>query len=281
MQSPVKKEYITQTFGANWTAYAKFGLKGHNGLDFRAFLPNGTRCYEGGKSEVFAPHDGKTIENALDPQGYGWYVKIENEKEGSVLAHLHTESPLKVGSTVKQGQLVGYQGTTGNSTGIHLHWGYYPIPRNRQNGYNGYINQAGLYQPYGEETMPDTMTIEKSVFENLVTKSTKYDEIVNAGYVTKADYDKRVNEITTDLNISRERLVMIKDENVRLESDVEALKAYKSQIEQQLDECKNKLLATPPPEEPNMKVNGKQVATTIVTANGTITTTLNYTSVAA
>jgi len=158
MQSPVKKIYITQVFGVNPDAYAKFGLKGHNGLDLRAFNPDGTRCYTSGKSPVYAPHGGKTIENAYDPKGYGNYIKIENDKEGSVLAHLDSRSPLAVGSNVSQGQLVGFQGSTGNSTGIHLHWGWYPIPRDRNNGYNGYVNQEGKYTPYKEETMSELHT---------------------------------------------------------------------------------------------------------------------------
>jgi hypothetical protein len=53
---------------------------------------------------------------------------------------------------------VGYQGTTGNSTGIHLHWGYYKKPRDRSNGYNGFINQEGLYDPWGE-TMANELEV--------------------------------------------------------------------------------------------------------------------------
>jgi len=154
MNSPVKKEFITQDFGKNPENYAKFGLKGHNGIDFRAFLPNGERCYVSGKSEVFAPHEGIILENASDFAGYGNYVKIENALEGSVLAHFSGISSLAVGSTVRKGDFIGFQGTTGNSTGIHLHWGYYKKPRKRNNGYNGYINQAGLYVSY-KEIMPD------------------------------------------------------------------------------------------------------------------------------
>ena len=175
MQSPVKKIYITQVFGVNAANYAKFGLKGHNGIDYRAFLPNGERCYEGGKSEVFAPHDGKIIENMYDENGYGNYVKIENDNEGSILAHLSSASPRKTGDTVKMGELIGYQGTTGNSTGIHLHWGYYKQPRDRANGFNGYINQEGLYAPYGE-TASNTMTIEIAVFNKLHKNSTQWDK---------------------------------------------------------------------------------------------------------
>jgi murein DD-endopeptidase MepM/ murein hydrolase activator NlpD len=93
MRSPVKKEFVTQAFGVNPSRYAQWGLKGHSGIDYRAFLPNGERCYEGGKSEVFAPHNGKILEYALDANGYGNYIKIENDNEGSVLGHFHTHSP--------------------------------------------------------------------------------------------------------------------------------------------------------------------------------------------
>lgn len=172
MQSPVKKIYITQVFGVNAANYAKFGLKGHNGIDYRAFLPNGERCYEGGKSEVFAPHDGKIIENVYDENGYGYYVKIENDSEGSVLAHFSSASPRKVGESVKMGDLIGYQGTTGNSTGIHLHWGYYKQPRDRANGFAGFINQEGLYSAFGSTTM----VIETAVFEKLHKNSTQWDK---------------------------------------------------------------------------------------------------------
>jgi len=170
LNSPVKKIYITQKFGVNAQAYSQFGLKGHNGIDYRAFLPNGNRAYSGGVSEVFAPHSGKIIENRLDANGYGWYIKIENDKYGSVLGHFSSQSPLAVGSIVKIGQLVGYQGTTGNSTGIHLHWGFYKHPRDRANGYNGFINQEGLYKPYSQEgTMSD--------YEEAIRKSSAYDDV--------------------------------------------------------------------------------------------------------
>lgn len=231
MQSPVKKIYITQVFGANPTAYAKFGLKGHNGVDMRAFLPNGDRAYSGGVSEVFAPHGGKIIENALDPQGYGWYIKIEDDKQGSVLAHFSSQSPHKVGATVKQGELVGYQGTTGNSTGIHLHWGWYPIPRDRNNGYNGYEDQNNKYTPYQEGNMSETIQVEKAVFENLVTKSTAYDKIIADGYVTKADHDKRVDELNAQNNSHINEITALQKENAELKQDLEDSEAQDPGIE--------------------------------------------------
>lgn len=131
---PLKKSYpITQIFNDKRyrNSYAKFGLLGHNGVDYGT--PEGT--------EIIAPHDGKIVENIFDSSGYGNYIKIENDKEFSVLAHFKTLSPLKVGTSVKQGDLVGVSGNTGNSTGPHLHWGYCYKPRNKDNGFNGYVDQ--------------------------------------------------------------------------------------------------------------------------------------------
>lgn len=155
---PVKKVFITQEWGVNKSVYSRFGYLGHNGVDFRAFLPNGDRCYEPDKSEVFLPHDGKIIENAFDADGYGWYIKVENSKEGSVLAHLSKQSKLKVGQSYTIGTLCGYQGTTGFSTGIHLHWGYYLHPRDRSNGYGGTINQIPLLESENQNPTPPPTT---------------------------------------------------------------------------------------------------------------------------
>ena len=113
--------------------YTKFGMLGHNGLDYG--LPTGT--------PILAPHGGRIIEATNDPTGYGLYVKIENNVEGSVLAHLRNFA-VKVGDQVAESQVIGYSDNTGNSTGPHLHWGYYKFPRNRQNGYAGFIDQAPL-----------------------------------------------------------------------------------------------------------------------------------------
>jgi hypothetical protein len=132
MRLPFDNSYpVTQNFGENPDMYAPYGLKGHNGIDFG--LPTGT--------PVLAPHGGKIIEAALDPTGYGNYVKIEDAKQGSVLGHMQSLS-VNVGDVIQEGQQVGISDNTGNSTGPHLHWGYHLFPRDRANGYNGFIDQS-------------------------------------------------------------------------------------------------------------------------------------------
>ena len=147
MIKPFAGDYpITQRWGENPDMYKVYGLKGHNGMDFG--LPTDTA--------VIAPNDGKIIEAIWD-NSYGYYVKIENSIEGSVLAHLNNII-VSVGQSVKQGETIGYSDNTGNSTGPHLHFGYYKFPRNRQDGYNGYINQELLIE---QETTPNDLVSQK------------------------------------------------------------------------------------------------------------------------
>ena len=160
MRKPFEGNYpLSQTFGGNPESYAKFGMKGHNGLDYAT--PTGTN--------ILAPHSGKVIEVSYDETGYGLYIKIENDKEGSVLAHLK-ENYVSIGATVTEGQLIASSNNTGNSTGPHLHWGYYTFPRNRQNGYAGFIDQLPLItqpKPPVQEDKDKIITDLKATVEEL------------------------------------------------------------------------------------------------------------------
>ena len=135
----------TQGFGENPQIYSRFGMKGHNGHDYA--LPTGT--------PVLAPHDGKIVEATNDPTGYGNYLKIESSSEGSVLAHLQ-KFAVSVGQQVKEGDVIGYSNNTGFSTGAHLHWGYYRIPRDRANGYAGFIDQTPFIGTVTSSPTPPT-----------------------------------------------------------------------------------------------------------------------------
>lgn len=130
---------ITQEWGVNPADYARFGLQGHNGIDYGT--PTGT--------SIIAPHDGIVIEVVFDEYGYGMYVKIENDFEGSILAHLKSAN-VNPGDKILEGQQIGISDNTGNSTGSHLHWGYYRKPRNKSDGYSGTTNPF----PYLTENQP-------------------------------------------------------------------------------------------------------------------------------
>ncbi|MEA3353823.1 MAG: peptidoglycan DD-metalloendopeptidase family protein [Campylobacterota bacterium] len=88
----------------------------HLGVDYAA--PTGRK--------VHATADGKVIHKARKG-GYGKTIMIRH-KNGykSLYAHLNSyNKKIKVGSWVKQGQFIGRVGSTGRSTGPHLHFGLY------------------------------------------------------------------------------------------------------------------------------------------------------------
>ena len=84
----------------------------HTGIDVPA--PKGTK--------VLAAKSGVVITSAYNAGGYGNYVVVSHGNGNTTLyAHLSSRS-VKEGDTVKQGQTVGLVGTTGRSTGNHLHY---------------------------------------------------------------------------------------------------------------------------------------------------------------
>lgn len=164
MRRPFTGMYqITQEWGINPQDYAKFGLKGHNGVDYAT--PLGT--------PILAPHNGKVIEVFYDPQGYGLYVKIENDVEGSILAHL-SEHSVNPGDILTEGTQIGRSGNTGNSTGPHLHWGYYRKPRNKSDGYSGTTN------PYPFLTENDPHKADKEKIAQVTEKLKECQNLINA-----------------------------------------------------------------------------------------------------
>ena len=89
--------------------------KFHGGLDIAA----------AGGTPVLAAADGTvTVANAMDPWGggYGYYVILDHGNGLSTLyAHCSSVCVLPGGAAVR-GEVIGYVGSTGNSTGDHLHF---------------------------------------------------------------------------------------------------------------------------------------------------------------
>ena len=87
----------------------------HNGTDIAA--PQGT--------PILAAADGTvTIANGTDPWGgsYGYYIKLDHG-EGMETLYAHCSAiAVTAGQQVRQSEVIGYVGTTGNSTGNHLHF---------------------------------------------------------------------------------------------------------------------------------------------------------------
>lgn len=139
IQDPAKR-IVTQVFGVNPDNYARFGMAGHNGVDFG--VPEGT--------PIVAVDDGVVVEAQLDEDGYGEYVKVRHSWGESLYAHL-SRSVLVPNHHAVKGHPVGYSGNTGNSTGPHLHFGIRVNPYTRGWPFDGYSDPL----PYlGDELVP-------------------------------------------------------------------------------------------------------------------------------
>ena len=122
---------ITQYFGENPAAYARFGLAGHNGVDLA--MPVGT--------PLLAPAGAVLVEAEYDATGYGHYVKLRTDAGSDwLLAHMDAPTDLPICQAVQLGELVGMSGTSGNSTGPHCHVGFRPDANYRGGGYGGYVD---------------------------------------------------------------------------------------------------------------------------------------------
>lgn len=145
---------ISQKFGVNREFYSRFSvdgvsLRGHNGVDFA--VPIGT--------PVVAVDEGKVVEVADDPDGYGLYVKLVHHWGESLYAHL-SEQLVRVGQQVIAGATLGFSGNTGLSTGPHLHFGMRVAPFNRKDGWGGFLDPLRYLQEH--EQTPHAPPVAKS-----------------------------------------------------------------------------------------------------------------------
>lgn len=108
---PLKNMYsVTSGFGRRYHPILKV-LRAHTGVDITA--PKGT--------PVYATADG-TVTSENPGGGYGISVVISHGYSYKTLyAHL-SKKAVKPGQKVKRGQLIGYVGSTGMSSGSHLHY---------------------------------------------------------------------------------------------------------------------------------------------------------------
>ena len=161
MKTPINGARLSSSFGMRKHPILGFN-KMHKGTDFAA--PEGT--------PVMASGDGKII-RARWCGGGGNCVKIKhNSTYSTVYAHLSKFGPgIKEGRRVKQGRIIGYVGSTGMSTGPHLH---YEVIENGKK-----INSQKLKLPSGKTlTKKNRELFEVIRIKTNVTKS----EIIDKEY---------------------------------------------------------------------------------------------------
>ncbi len=132
LKTPLDGARISSNYGMRKHPISGFN-KMHKGVDFAA--PKGTPVYAGGNG---------VIEYVGNNGGYGKYIRIRHNNEyKTAYAHLSGyKKGITKGKRVNQGDIIGYVGSTGNSTGPHLH--YEILFQNKQ------INPLKLKLPSGK-----------------------------------------------------------------------------------------------------------------------------------
>ncbi len=139
LRAPLNFSYISSNFNPKRKHPITNRVKAHRGIDYRA--PTGTPVYAAGS--------GRVIEAAYNKYN-GNYVFIQHPN-GIVTKYLHfSRKAVKKGARVKQGQTIGYVGSTGLSTAPHLHYEFI---------YNGvHRNPRTVSLPKSKPLSSDLMT---------------------------------------------------------------------------------------------------------------------------
>ncbi|MGD9538387.1 MAG: peptidoglycan DD-metalloendopeptidase family protein [Alphaproteobacteria bacterium] len=148
LRTPIDGARISSDFGMRKHPILGYSKK-HKGVDFAA--PSGTPVYAAG--------DG-VIEKIGWFSSYGKYVRIKhNDTYKTAYAHLKSYARgMKVGTRVRQGQVVAYVGTTGRSTGPHLH--YEVLKHDAQ------VNPNGTKLPTGKQLAGKQLAQFKQTIDN-------------------------------------------------------------------------------------------------------------------
>jgi len=140
MRTPIDGARLSSGFGRRRHPVLGY-TKMHRGVDFAA--PRGTPIYAAGNGIIdFAGRKG----------GYGKYIRIRhNGTYQTAYAHMSGYGRgMRTGRRVRQGQIIGYVGTTGRSTGNHLH---YEILRNGRQ-----LNPMRMKMPSGRKLLGKELT---------------------------------------------------------------------------------------------------------------------------
>lgn len=115
LRTPMDASKLTSRFGMREHPILGFSAL-HAGVDFSA--ASGTPILAAGAGKVsMAGYNG----------GYGLYVKLQHTQDvATAYAHMSRLGPgIKPGVSVRQGQVIGFVGSTGMSTGPHLHYEFH------------------------------------------------------------------------------------------------------------------------------------------------------------
>jgi murein DD-endopeptidase MepM/ murein hydrolase activator NlpD len=149
LKAPLRFRRISSGFSRRRPHPVTGKVRPHNGVDYAA--PTGT--------PVMAIGDGKIVVRKKDSVNGKWIKIRHNSVYSSAYLHLNGfASGTRTGSKVKQGQVIGYLGATGRTTGPHLHFVMY---------------RNGKYVNPGRVNVPRASAVPKDIME-------AYDQLVSS-----------------------------------------------------------------------------------------------------
>ncbi len=143
--------------GKAWKVKSKMGWrihpvknekKHHNGTDIVPGNVKGPVYIESAfPGKVMYAGPSKQKKSNGEPDGFGYYVKVASLIDGEWYSHLyaHLEKgslQVKTGDKIQAGKVLGKMGTSGMSTGVHLHW---EIWKGREHGWSA--DGKGFVEP--------------------------------------------------------------------------------------------------------------------------------------
>ncbi|MEK9756124.1 MAG: peptidoglycan DD-metalloendopeptidase family protein [Bacteroidota bacterium] len=157
LQSPIKFGRISSRYNLNRRiAYYGNRIRAHRGTDFAA--PIGT--------EILSTANGTVVESSYT-RANGRYVKVKHNNTYST-QYLHMRrSNVKVGQFVEQGDVIGWVGMTGNTSGPHVCYRFW------KNGV-----QVDPFKQKLPEAQPINESLKRKYFRDIVSIRSKLDSIV-------------------------------------------------------------------------------------------------------
>jgi len=227
--------YVTQNYLARPEYYGQYNLLGHDGVDFgHTNKTQAIRCC----------HKGTCL--TATSTTYGKYVLLLGEGYATYYCHLSTVNIVN-GQEVKAGEIIGNMGTTGNSTGPHVHFNFCLTDSNDSRLYKDKAHNMGFLDPIyprdtgvtnklgvtyditwvEEQTMSDQKCLPINEYNDLKTDSnnwkflcTKYDINDPSQIVGKiAEYEAKITglENAIEENIQGDKELLAELEEAREE----------------------------------------------------------------
>lgn len=167
----------------------------HFGLDL------GWHSYPG--EEIYAIYDSTVIDEGYD-DNLGNNITFSYEKDNNTIVyryfHMKDRALVKEGTAVKRGDLVGYMGSTGYSTGCHLHFEYWVCPKGYKFSYGDRskyaVNPLDYCFLFEDQTVSsnDVNSVLKIVGTSLITKENKnIDQIKVVGRMLRCRKNPSLN----------------------------------------------------------------------------------------